>query len=39
MYSLLQRCTRRGVSVMMSQEVPELFGTTRLSEQGISHLS
>jgi len=24
---------------MMSQEVPELFGTTRLSEQGISHLS
>jgi circadian clock protein KaiC len=35
MYSLLQRCTRRGVSVMMSQEVPELFGTTRLSNRGL----
>jgi len=39
MYSLLQRCARKGVSVMMTQEVPELFGTTRLSENGISHLS
>jgi len=38
-YSLLQRCVRKGVSVMMTQEVPELFGTTRLSEYGISHLS
>ena len=24
---------------MMTQEVPELFGVTRLSEYGISHLS
>ena len=39
MYSLLQRCACRNVSVMMTQEVPELFGVTRLSEYGISHLS
>jgi circadian clock protein KaiC len=39
MYSLLQRCAHKGVSVMMTQEVPELFGVTRLSEYGISHLS
>jgi len=25
-YSLLQRCTRANVSVVMTQEVPELFG-------------
>ena len=39
MYSLLQRCALRNVSVMMTQEVAELFGVTRLSEYGISHLS
>ncbi len=39
MYSLLQRCARRNVSVIMTQEVPELFGITRLSEFGISHIS
>ena len=33
-YSLLQRCSRQGVSVMMTQEVGELFGVTRLSEFG-----
>jgi circadian clock protein KaiC len=38
-YSLLQRLSRQGVSLMMTQEVPELFGVTRLSEYGISHLS
>ncbi len=38
-YSLLQRCARAGVSVMLTQEVPELFGITKLSEYGISHLS
>ena len=38
-YSLLQRCARANVSVMMTLEVPELFGITRLSEFGISHLS
>jgi circadian clock protein KaiC len=38
-YSLLQRCARANISVVMTQEVPELFGVTRLSETGISHLS
>ena len=38
-YSLLQRCARQGISVMMTQEVGELFGVTRLSEFGISHIS
>ena len=38
-YSLLQRCARSQTSVMMTQEVSELFGVTRLSEHGISHLS
>jgi len=38
-YSLLQRCARANISVMMTQEVSELFGVTRLSEYGISHLS
>jgi circadian clock protein KaiC len=38
-YSLLQRCARANVTVMMTQEVPELFGVTRLSQNGISHLS
>lgn len=38
-YSLLQRCSRQGISVIMTQEVGELFGVTRLSEYGISHVS
>jgi circadian clock protein KaiC len=38
-YSLLQRTARSGVSVFMTQEVPELFGVTRLTENGMSHLS
>lgn len=38
-YSLLQRCARANVSVIMTQEVPELFGVSRLSEYGVSHLS
>jgi circadian clock protein KaiC len=39
MYSLVQRCARRGISLMMIVEVPELFQLRRISEQGISHLS
>ncbi len=39
LYSLLQRCANQQVSVMMSQEVPALFGITHISEDGISHLS
>jgi len=38
-YSLLQRTAHAGVGVFMTQEVAELFGVTRLSEFGISHLS
>ena len=38
-YSLLQRTAHAGVGVFMTQEVGELFGVTRLSEFGISHLS
>jgi circadian clock protein KaiC len=38
-YSLLQRLSRQGVSLIMTQEVSELFGVSRLSEYGISHLS
>ncbi len=39
MYSLIQRCTRMGVSLMMTMEVPELFELRRVSENGMSHLS
>jgi circadian clock protein KaiC len=38
-YSLLQRCSRRAVSLLMTYEIPELFGVTRLSEFGASHLA
>jgi circadian clock protein KaiC len=38
-YSLLQRCSRRGISLFMTYEIPELFGVTRLSEFGASHLA
>jgi len=38
-YSLLQRCSRRGTSIMMTYEVPELFGLTQLTEHGASHLA
>jgi len=39
MYSLTQRCSRAGISLMMTMEVPELFTMTRISEAGMSHLS
>jgi circadian clock protein KaiC len=38
-YSLVHRCSRRGVSLMMTYEVPELIGLTRLSEASVSHLA
>lgn len=38
-YSLLHRCARRGVSVMMTHEVLDLYGLTRLTEYGASHLA
>src|SRR4029453_6157193 len=38
-YSLLHRCSRQGVSIMMTHEIPELYGATMLSEYGASHLA
>jgi circadian clock protein KaiC len=38
-YSLMQRFARQGVSVMMTFEVPSLFGTERLSDDAVSPLS
>src|SRR6202021_4343430 len=39
MYSLIQRCSRAGVSLFMTTELPDLFAVTRLSENGVSHLA
>ncbi len=39
LYSLLQHCANQQISVMMSQEIPALFGTSNVSDDGISHLS
>jgi circadian clock protein KaiC len=39
MYSLTQRLVRKGVSLFMTLEVPELFEVIRISEHGMSHLS
>jgi circadian clock protein KaiC len=39
MYSLVQRCSRQGVSLLMTLELPDLFQVNRLSELGISHVS
>jgi hypothetical protein len=39
LYSLVQRCSRQGVSLLMTFELPELFQVTRLSEMGVSHVS
>ena len=39
LYSLLQRCANQQISVMMSQEIPALFGISYISEDGISHIS
>jgi circadian clock protein KaiC len=39
LYSLLQRFSRKGVSVVMTLEVNELFNVQHISEPGISHLS
>lgn len=39
MFSLTQRFTRAGVSLVMIIEVPDLFHLDRISQQGISHLA
>src|SRR4029077_15383957 len=38
-YSLVQRCSRNGVSLLFTYETLELFRVTRLSEVGMSHIS
>jgi circadian clock protein KaiC len=38
-YSLMQRFSRQGVSVMMTVESPDLFQAKRLSDSAVSHLS
>jgi circadian clock protein KaiC len=39
MYSLVQRCARGGVSLMMTLEVPDISRVTHLSDFNISHLA
>ena len=39
MFSVTQRFSRAGVSLLMVVEVPELFALHRISEHGISHLA
>lgn len=39
MYSLVQRCARQQISLLMTQELPELFGVSRLADFGVAHLS
>jgi circadian clock protein KaiC len=38
-YSLVQRCSRRGVSLLMTMEIPQLFDVHQLSETGVSNMS
>jgi circadian clock protein KaiC len=38
-YSLVQRFSQKGVSVLMTLESPELFHPQRLSDSAVSHLS
>ena len=38
-YSLMQRLSRKGISPIMTSEIPDLFHGGRLAEYGISHLS
>jgi circadian clock protein KaiC len=38
LYSLIQRLSRRGVSLFMTFELPELFGARRLSAGGLASL-
>ena len=38
-YSLVQRFSRQGVSVLMTFEIPQLYSPDRLSDTAVSHLS
>ena len=39
LYSLTQRCSRRGVTLLSTYEIPDLYGLTQLSEHSVSHLA
>jgi circadian clock protein KaiC len=39
LYSLLHRFSRSGVGIVMTHEVPELYGVHTLVEYGVSHLA
>jgi circadian clock protein KaiC len=39
LYSLAQRCARRGVSLLLTLELPDLFRIGALAEYGISHVA
>ena len=39
LYSLVQRCSQHGINAVLTYETMELFGTTRLSELGMSHIA
>jgi circadian clock protein KaiC len=38
-YSIMQRFSRQGVSVMMTSEIPRLFGTSQISDSAVSPLA
>lgn len=38
-YSMVQRFSRQGVSILMTFEIPDLFHPQRLSDSSVSHLS
>jgi circadian clock protein KaiC len=37
-HSLSQRCAHQQISLLMTHELPDLYGTGQLSEYGVSHL-
>ena len=39
MFSMVQRCTRQGITLLMTLEVPELYDIRYISEHGLSHLA
>ena len=39
LYSLVQRCSQHGVSLMFTYETADLFRITRLSDLGMSHIA
>ena len=39
MFSLVQRCTRQGITLLMTLEIPDLYDIRRISENALSHLA